>query len=213
MTEEKQKAANIFNKPIVKIVAIAVVIALIIGGVYLYMTRNNVSTDNATVAAPEIDLSPSNAGVLKEVYVKEGDNVTFNETVARVGDELVKSSINGKVISVNDQVGMIFTPGEAVVTVIDPTALRIEAKIDENKGLDKIHAGQPATFTVDAFGGKKFEGTVDSVSSTALQSQVVFSVSDKRETRQFIVKIKYDLNQYPNLLNGMSAKVTIYTGQ
>ena len=211
MTEETQKAKNILSHPWAKILLGVIILAVIGGGIYIFVTRNDVYTDNATIAAPEIGLSPSNAGVLKEVMVKEGDTVIFNQTVARVGDELVKSNISGTVIDVNNQVGAIFNPGEAVVTVINPKDLRVEAKIDETKGLSQIQVGQPATFTVDAYGSKKFEGTVDSISPTALQSQVVFSVSDKREVRQFIVKIKYDQMQYPELLNGMSAKVTIDT--
>ncbi len=192
-----------FKNPTVRLVIIIVVIlAVIIGGGYLYITRDDISTDKATVSAPEIGLSPTHAGILKDVLVKEGDTVTFNQTVARVGDELIKSNINGQVIEVNDQVGKVFNPGDSVVTVIDPSALRVEAKIDENKGLNKIAVGQPVTFTVDAFGSKKFEGTVDSISSTALESQVVFSVSDKREVRQFIVKIKYD--QYHSLIPSLN---------
>ena len=211
MIEEKNRAKHLIKHPLMKVFISIVVLVLIIGGAYLFLTRNDVYTDKATISAPEIGLSPSIPGVLKDVLVKEGDTVNFNQTVARVGDELVKSSINGTVIDVNDQVGKIFNPGEAVVTVIDQKALRVEAKIDETKGLSSIRVGQPATFSVDAYGSKKFEGVVDSISPTALQSQVVFSVSDKREVRQFVVKIKYDVSEYPELLNGMSAKVTIDT--
>jgi len=211
MIEEKQRARKMLASPWSKIVIGLIVLVVLIGAVYVFVTRNDVYTDKATVSAPEIGLSPSNPGVLKDVLVKEGDMVSFNQTVARVGDELVKSSITGTVINVNDQVGKIFNPGEAVVTVIDQKALRVEAKVDETKGLSDIRVGQPAVFTVDAYGSKKFEGVVDAISPTALQSQIVFSVSDKREVRQFIVKIKYDIAEYPELLNGMSAKVTIDT--
>jgi hypothetical protein len=38
----------------------------------------------------------------------------------------------------------------------------------------------------------------------------VFSISDKREEREFEVRAIYDTNAYPELKNGMSAKMWIY---
>jgi hypothetical protein len=64
-------------------------------------------------------------------------------------------------------------------------------------------------FTVDAFDGKEFEGRVESVSETSHAGDVVFNISDQRQTQNFDVKIWYDVNRYPELQNGMSAKVWI----
>jgi multidrug resistance efflux pump len=95
--------------------------------------------------------------------------------------------------------------------MIDPTTLRIVGQIDENKGLDKIAVGQYATFTVDAFGSQKFSGVVDEISPEAQSQDVVFQISDKREEQIFDVKVRYDTTQYPQLKNGMSAKLWVYT--
>ena len=65
-------------------------------------------------------------------------------------------------------------------------------------------------FTVDAYGAKEYHGVVDSVSPTARTSDIVFSISDKREEKQFDVKVKYDIYAYPELKNGMSVKMWIY---
>ena len=51
-------------------------------------------------------------------------------------------------------IGKTFNPGQAVVSMIDPAQLRVVGTIDENKGLNEIHVGQLASFTVDAFGSK-----------------------------------------------------------
>jgi hypothetical protein len=101
-------------------------------------------------------------------------------------------------------------PGSPVVSMIDPSQLRIIGKIDEDKGLSRIKVGDPAIFTIDAFGSTEFTGIVDEVSPTSNQSGVVFSISDKREIKQFDIKVRYDTLLYPQFKNGMSAKLRIY---
>lgn len=206
----------VWKRPIFRNSAIAITLLIVfIGGLYLFLHRNQVSTDDAVVSAPEIALGPDQPGILRELYVTEGTRVMANQTVARVGDQLVKTNIAGVVIGVNNVIGKLFNPlfgvGDPIVTMIDPHDLRVLAKVDENKGLTKIRAGDRVDFTVDAFGSRKFEGEVESIIPSAVESQVVFDVSDKRETRKFTVKVKYDTELYPEILNGMSAKVTVYT--
>jgi ketol-acid reductoisomerase len=82
--------------------------------------------------------------------------------------------------------------------------------IEENKGLKDIKVGQRAMFEADAFGSKQFNGVVDEISETSRQSDVVFNISDNRQVQIFDVKIRYNLADYPELKNGMSAKVWIY---
>ncbi|HZS42795.1 MAG TPA: efflux RND transporter periplasmic adaptor subunit [Candidatus Paceibacterota bacterium] len=202
----------IYRRPIFRNIIIgAIILVIAIGFIYWFSNRNKISTDNATVSAPEIALSADTPGILRELYVREGDIVTPNQAVARVGDQLIKTNVGGVVVKTTDTIGTLFNPGQAVVTMVNPNDLRVLANVDENKGLVRISAGNRVVFTVDAFGSRKFEGTVESVIPSAVESQVVFNVSDKRETRQFTVKIKYDVDAYPEILNGMSAKVTIYT--
>jgi multidrug resistance efflux pump len=95
--------------------------------------------------------------------------------------------------------------------MIDPTQLRVVGTIDEDKGLSEIHVGQLGTFTADAFGSKQYQGVVDEVDPSANQQDVVFNISDSREEQQFDVKVRFDTGQYPELKNGMSAKLTIFT--
>jgi hypothetical protein len=65
-------------------------------------------------------------------------------------------------------------------------------------------------FKVDAFGDKKYYGVVDEISSTSHESDVVFSISDKREKKKFDIKVRFNLAEYPELKNGMSAKLWVY---
>ena len=191
-------------------------IALIIIGAafgfgYWKYSSGRVYTDKAEVSAPTSDLAPQNSGVLQEVFVKRGDYVNANTVVARVDNELIKTKDAGVVTNTQDSIGKLFNKGEAVVTVVNPDDLRVVGHIDEDKGLSEIKIGQPTTFTVDAFGSKKYEGVVDEISPSARQGDIVFNISDKRETRVFDVKIRFNTTQYPELQNGMSAKLWIYT--
>ena len=108
-----------------------------------------------------------NSGVLQAVFAKAGDTVTMDEPVAQVGNEIVKAEASGQIVSVDQNIGEFENPltGQAVVaTMVDPTQLRVVGHLDENKGLANVAVGDPATFTVDAFGGKQYRGIVDEVS-------------------------------------------------
>lgn len=177
---------------------------------FLLVGNQRVYIDKAQVEAPAIALAPSSAGVLKEVYVSPGDVIAPNSVVAEVGTELIKSVSGGLVIATDNDIGAQVTSATAVVTMIDPNELRVVGELDEGKGLADIHVGDSAYFTVDAFGGKRFSGVVDEVSPTARTGDVVFSISDKRATQSFDVKIAFDPSTYPQLKNGMSARIWVY---
>jgi hypothetical protein len=95
------------------------------------------------------------------------------------------------------------------VTIIDPNDLRVVGHLDEDKGLADVRVGQQATFTVDAYSSKKYIGTVDEISETSRTTGVMFSISDKRAVKQFDIKVRFNINDYPELKNGMSAKIWI----
>lgn len=194
---------------------VAAAIVVVIGGgiaglAYVGVSSQQVYIDKSAVSAPAIPLAATAPGTLKAVYVSPGDTIAANTVVAEVGTELVKSTVAGLVISTNDNIGSQVSAGSPIVTMIDPTALRVVGQLDENKGLTDIKVGDRAQFTVDAFGGQKFEGVVDEISPTANSGDVVFNVSDKRQTQTFDVKVAFDRTKYPDLKNGMSARIWVF---
>jgi len=192
-------------------VLLLVIIFCLVGGiVYWYVSSQSIYTDNALVSADVTNLTPTTPGILNQVLVNVGDEVPANTVVAQVGNELLKTKTDSEVVTTDTAVGTNITPGVSVVGVVNPDDLRIVAHVDEDKGLSNIHVGQQADFTVDAFGSRKFSGIVDEISPTARQGDIVFSISDKRPTNQFDVKIRFDTSAYPELKNGMSAKVWMY---
>ena len=194
---------------------VAAALVLVVGGgigaiAYLTVANQSVYIENSTVEAPSTVLTPTTPGTLQQVYVSVGDDIAPNTVVAEVGTQLVTSTAGGLVISTNTNIGSQITPGTAVVTTIDPTQLRVDGQLQEDKGLANVAVGDRATFTVDAFPGKTFDGVVSEVSPTAQTSDVVFQVSDQREEQDFDVYVAYDLTKYPELKNGMSAKIWVY---
>lgn len=208
--EKKVLKAVRFDAALVAVLAIVAISASIAAFVMLRSSHGRLDTDKAQVLAPSIDLAAQTPGALEEVFVRPGDTVQANAPVARVGNELVKAKVGGEVISVRDDIGKLFNRGEAVVTMIAPSDLRVVVRVEEGKGLKDVHVGQIATFTVDAFGSKRYVGTIDEVSPTSRESAVAFTISDKRETKEFNVKIRFDAASYPEIKNGMSAKVSIF---
>ncbi len=181
------------------------------GGIaYYFVSMGRVYTDKALISASITNISPSAPGILQEVYVNVGDIVGPDTVVARVGNELLKTTASSVITDTDTALGTTVSPSTPVVQVVNPDDLRVIAHIDEDKGLSSIKVGQQVIFTLDAFGSRTFQGIVDEISPTARQEDIVFNISDKRQINQFDVKIRFDVNTYPEIKNGMSAKVWIY---
>lgn len=187
---------------------------LVVGGIagfiYYNINQSRVYIDKSQVSASIINLASEHAGILEEVFFNEGDKVGPNVPVTRVGNELVKTKIGGVITFVSNGIGKLFNVGETVASMINPDDLRVVGQIEENKGLKDISVGQQVIFTVDAFGSKQFKGVVDEISPTSRESDIVFNISDKRETKEFNIKVRFNIAEYPELKNGMSAKMWIY---
>ena len=202
---------SIVSKPWFKsLIGVIIIILLLIGFTYWRMVAGKVVIENSSIQAPVINLSSSTPGILSEIYVKVGDVVSDNTPVAKVGNETILSKISGIIASVNHQEGQFFGAGSPVVSMVNTKEEKVVGKIDEDKGLVDIKVGQPATFTIDAFGSKKFNGVVSEVSPISDESGVIFNISDKREIKKFDIKVSFDQNKYPMLKQGMSAKITVF---
>ena len=204
------KGENKTRRIMVFVLVVFVIVASFIGLVYVDAISKRVYVEKSEIDAPQIALSSKSGGILEELFVKEGDQISANDVVARVGNELVKSKDAGLVISRQDSIGKYFNPGEEIVTMIKPEDLRIVGRLEEDKGLKDVKVGQRVVFEVDAFGTKQFEGIIDEVSPTSRASDVVFNISDQRQENEFNVKARFNLSKYPELKNGMSAKMWIY---
>jgi len=207
---EKEIIKSTRNKIIALISVVVIVLAGIGGLIYWNIVSARVYIENSSVSAPITSLSPAIGGTLQEVFVNVGDLVKMSAPIARVGNELIKAKSDGQILSINTNIGASFGPGQVVATVINPGNLRVVGQVAEDKGLKDIQIGQNAIFTVDAFGSKEYSGIVDEISPTSNTGDIVFNISDTRQEMNFNVKVRFNVNQYPELKNGMSAKLWIY---
>ncbi|MDD1673918.1 MAG: efflux RND transporter periplasmic adaptor subunit [Methanomicrobiales archaeon] len=191
------------------LVFLIIVIALA-GVVYWNDLQSKIYIENAQVTAPVISISPTAPGVLDELYVSVGDRVSRNQMLAKVGDEVLHAKTSGVITSVEDTPGQMVTALSPVISMIDTRKLRVIGRVQEDKGLADLYPGQQVEFTVDAFPSSQYQGVVEQVAPTARSGDIVFSISDKRQEQEFEVTVSYDVDAYPELKNGMSAKMWIF---
>jgi multidrug resistance efflux pump len=192
------------------ILGVVIALAVIGGGIYWYVSSQSVYIDQSVIQAPVINLSPTTSGPLQAVFVDVGDLVTANQPVARVGDEIVESKTSGEIVSIDKNIGELENPGQSVVaTMVDPTQLRVVGHLDENKGLDKVQVGDVAKFTVDTFSSNTYYGVVDEVGQTS-QVSVTSNIFNQRPVNEFNVYVRFDPAKYPELKDGMSARIWVY---
>lgn len=199
-------------KVLKKVILALLVLAVFCGVVYFEAKRDRVFIDNSLIDAPIINISPNTSGKLLEIDVYEGQKIKKGDTLAVVGSQTLHADTDGLIIMANEQIGALLNSQTPVAQMINLSDMRVAGTIDENKGLSDVRVGQVASFTVDALPGETFWGYVDEVSPSAKQTQLSFSISSERPTQQFVVYVKFDANKYPEIKNGMSAKITVYTG-
>ena len=210
--ENENKTENLFSKPWVHSLGYSVLIFGLLGVfIFWQFNRSRVYIENSYLNAPIVNLSPTTGGVLNSLSVKEGDKVAANTQVAVVGSQIISTREGGTIVKADSVLGSYFSPGQTVVSIVNDTEMKVIGAIEETKGLSDITPGQPASFTVDAFPGKTYEGVLDQVSPVSSDTGVVFSISDKRPVKKFDVHVRFDIAKYPELKSGMSAKITVYT--
>ena len=69
--------------------------------------------------------------------------------------------------------------------------------------------GDVAKFTVDTFGSKEYVGVVDEVAQ-ASQVSATSNIFNQRPVNEFNVYVRFDPAKYPELKNGMSARIWVY---
>jgi multidrug resistance efflux pump len=207
---ENPLISRIRKHPLITEFALLVIFAAVIGG-YLYIQdmEGKIYVEKAEISAPVISLSSPVSGPIEKIYVDEGDSVSQGQRVALVGNRSVNAETQGMVIWIKNAPGQMTGPGDPIVKMVEPSKFRVVGRVQEDKGLEDIRPGQRVIFTVDAFPSRQYEGSVESVSMTSRQSDIVFSISDKREPREFEVRVLYDSRMYAELKNGMSAKMWI----
>jgi multidrug resistance efflux pump len=212
------KAVNAIQKirshPWFRGVLVALIVLAAIGGIlYWADLQSKIYVENAQITAPVISIGPSSPGIINEIDVAVGDTVRKDQVLAKVGNEVLLAKTHGVIVGVENNPGQLVTPGldpKPVISMIDTRQLRITGQVQEDKGLKDILPGQYVEFTVDAFPDSRYTGVVEKIAPAARVGDIVFSISDKRQEQDFDVTVSYDVSAYPELKDGMSAKMWIY---
>jgi multidrug resistance efflux pump len=205
------RVGSLLRNPLV----IGVLLVVVVAGAYFgYRSYQDAQTkiyiDAAEISAPIIMVNPETPGVLKELFVKEGEHVAAGQKLFNVGDHVTNARVPGIITAVQNTPGQWAGNQTAVVQMYDPSLLRVVGHIQEDQGLSEIKIGQQVMFLVDALGSQPFVGTIETIADTANQSSAVFSISDKRQQKQYNVKASFDAKASPQIVNGMSARMWIY---
>jgi multidrug resistance efflux pump len=184
------------NKPLLIGAVLVILLAgLAIGGYLIYEGNFYYQTDNAKVDTTIYQLTANARGKLVKVYVSQGEEVKAGQVLARVDNgPYIKSPIDGTVLDVKLQEGDFVSAADVVAVVANTSDIGIKANVEETDIL-KIHEGQSATVTLDAY-GQSFDGyveEVDPVTSAKLSGAITsFTTSGTytKITQLLSVKIK-----------------------
>jgi membrane fusion protein, multidrug efflux system len=84
----------------------------------------------------------------------------------QLGNTRPAAPIDGIVSVRSVNPGDVVAPGAALVTVIDPSGMRLEASVPAGN-LGEVRVGAPVTFTVSGYPGRTFEGRIRRISPAA----------------------------------------------
>ncbi len=130
-----------------------------------------VTAANVIVAQANIDAAKAQIGFLnaKAAEVQSGLN-ELTIALAKAKSDLsfteIKAPFDGVVANRDVEPGQYVGPGTRLMALVPTTQSFIEANFKETQIVD-IHVGQKALITIDAFGGEKYEGVVQSISPTS----------------------------------------------
>ena len=202
-----------------------VVLALIAAGAfsasYVLDARHYVSTDNAQVDGSRIEVKAPSSGTLIDWRATQGAGLEGGQVVGRIRvdggfvqpQQTIKAPSSGTV-AVDDGVeGAYVTAGTQLAIAYDFAQVYVTARVDETD-VDDVRPGQRVEFTVDAFPGTDFTGSVQEIQGGAAGQFSLFPQSNssgnfQKVTQVIPVKISLDDTQGFKLVPGMNVVVKI----
>ena len=147
----------------------------------------------------------ANSGRIAAVHVKPGDAVEVGDLLFELVDaqsekdasRSIAASKDGVIASMNTASGAQVYRGQLLCEVADLSTLELSAEVDE-LDLNSIAVGDTLSYTLDAFDGETFTGTVTQIDSVGAK---------KQNATYFDVRITLPAGK--TLLPGMNGTVTI----
>lgn len=176
------------------------------------------------ISEAEFTAARTNLNVAKADFESSVAQIRRTEgSLNQFRDQLQKTTIyapiDGTISSLTSEVGerVVGTgqfAGTEIMRIANLNAMEVRVRVNEND-IVNVKVGDHTIVSVDAFPGRKFEGAVAEISSSALTTggqsqaaQLIASASD--EVTNFLVKIRIKDNDL-RLRPGMSATVDVET--
>jgi len=128
----------------------------------------------------------------------------------------ITAPVSGVVSKKSVEAGQVIQAGEPLLAIVPLEDIWVTANFKETQ-LKNMRVGQPATISVDAFGGRKFKGHVDSIAAAtgakfSLLPPENASGNYVKVVQRVPVKIVFEKGEDPQhlLRPGMSVNPTVY---
>jgi len=222
------------RRVLVPVAAVVVVIAAALGFNAYRDGLLYVSTENAQLTGQMVQVGALNAGKVEAVFPNIGSSVRKGDVVAQValpsqigtsqsgqprvdflgaGDTRVdvRAPFDGVIIATPAAVGSTVAAGQAIVTMVDPSQLWVNAQIEETH-IGRVRVGQPVQVHVDAL-GTDVPGKVEVVTPATSATFSILPTSNSsgnftKVTQLVPVRISVNLGNHPLLL-GANVEVKI----
>ena len=129
----------------------------------------------------------------------------------------VRAPVSGRVSQRSMEVGQAVTRGQGLIAIVPVEDVWVTANFKESQ-LEHIHPGQSVTIAVDAYGGRKYQGHVDSIGAAtgarfSLLPPENATGNYVKVVQRLPVKILFDQGQDSEhlLRPGMSVSPTVLT--
>ncbi len=133
---------------------------------------------------------------VKNLYVREGDQVKSGSPLVKLDESIMRSPIDGTVTAISFKDGELVTPQISIITVTNLKSLFLEVSLEQQLIL-RVKKNQMVFISFESLRSEKIEGVISSVYP---------------RDNQFLVRI--DLKTWPNgVIPGMAADVAIVVGK
>ncbi len=151
------------------------------------------------------DVAVTASGRVAAVHVAPGDSVSVGDLLFELVDAqsakdaslTIASPVDGAVSLLNTASGAQVYRGQLLCEIADLTTLELSADVDE-LDLSAVQVGDTLTYTLDAYPGETFSGTVTQI----------YAMGDTRQNATYF-DVRITLPQGKDLRLGMNGTVTI----
>lgn len=174
-----------------------------------FAAQQRTAEDNVKVAQADYKVATTQL-TANQAQVKQFQ-AALHSTQIDLDHTKITAPVDGVVVSRNVDVGQTVAASLAAPTLFliaqDLTKMQVDTNVSE-ADVGRVRVGQPATFTVDAYPGRVFKGTVTSVRQAPINVQNVITYDavvgvsnpDLKLFPGMTANVKILVNQRPNVL-------------